>query len=253
MIYKTQQSAFSAGNNYIESPIFYPESAREIEPEKRVVAIFDVPADDLIQRITGVFTFVEIEVDGVIVPNDLYDYQFDSAGLHTVKYTLPNDDTIPTSAFNNCSSIVSITIPDNAISIGKEAFLNCRSLVSVTIGRGITTIGHNAFCGCLNIASVMIPDNVTSIDNTAFSGCYGLTSITIGSGVTTIGNAVFANCINLSTITSHIMNAPDVVPGTFYGVKNNGTLYVPIGSSGYETWMSDEGNLGYHNWTKVEQ
>jgi hypothetical protein len=49
------------------------------------------------------------------------------------------------------------------------------------------------------------------------------------------------------------MNAPSVNGGTFQGVKNGGTLYVPIGNSGYETWMNDQGNLGAYNWTKVEQ
>lgn len=49
------------------------------------------------------------------------------------------------------------------------------------------------------------------------------------------------------------MNAPSVNDGTFANVKNGGTLYVPTGSSGYETWMNNQGNLGYRNWTKVEQ
>jgi hypothetical protein len=49
------------------------------------------------------------------------------------------------------------------------------------------------------------------------------------------------------------MNAPSVNPGTFQDVKNGGTLYVPIGSSGYETWMNKQANLGTYNWTKVGQ
>ena len=49
------------------------------------------------------------------------------------------------------------------------------------------------------------------------------------------------------------MNAPSVYPGTFANVSNGGTLYVPKGSSGYETWMNNQGNLGLYNWIKVEQ
>lgn len=49
------------------------------------------------------------------------------------------------------------------------------------------------------------------------------------------------------------MSAPSVGGSTFADVKSNGTLYVPIGSSGYETWMNTQSNLGSYNWTKVEQ
>ena len=49
------------------------------------------------------------------------------------------------------------------------------------------------------------------------------------------------------------MEAPNVNPGTFNSASNGGTLYVPIGSTGYDTWMNDQGNLGLYNWTKVEQ
>ena len=41
---------------------------------------------------------------------------------------------------------------------------------------------------------------------------------------------------------------------SFKNVKANGTLYVPIGSSGYNVWMGTSiFYLGYNNWTKVEQ
>ena len=50
------------------------------------------------------------------------------------------------------------------------------------------------------------------------------------------------------------MNAPSVNSSTFVNVKNGGTLYVPIGSSGYDTWMSTgDYYLGKYGWTKVEQ
>ena len=126
-------------------------------------------------------------------------------------------------------------------------------LVSAEIGELCTSIGHGAFYGCSGLTNVTIPNGVTSIGNSAFDSCSGLTSITIPNTVTSIGGSAFTTCSSLSTITSHIMNAPSVNSGTFSGVKNGGTLYVPIGSSGYDTWMNDRGNLGYYNWTKVEQ
>jgi hypothetical protein len=56
------------------------------------------------------------------------------------------------------------------------------------------------------------------------------------------------------SIISLATTAPFIQSSTFQGVKTNGTLTVPTGSSGYNTWMGT-GNyyLGKYNWTKVEQ
>ena len=156
-------------------------------------------------------------------------------------------------AFQGCSSLTSVTIGNSVTSIGGGAFERCSGLTSIDIPDSVTTIDSGAFNGCSGLTSVIIGNSVETIGGNAFSNCTSLTSIDIPSGVTSIGGGAFNNCSSLSTITSYIMNAPSVNPGTFAVANNGGTLYVPIGSSGYETWMNDQGNLGYYNWTKVEQ
>ena len=84
-------------------------------------------------------------------------------------------------AFQNCSSLTSITMPNSVTSIGSWAFGYCISLTSVTIGSGVTTIEGSAFWKCNRLKSVEIPDSVTSIGNNAFYWCNSLTSITIDS------------------------------------------------------------------------
>ncbi|NBI88924.1 leucine-rich repeat domain-containing protein, partial [Lachnospiraceae bacterium] len=50
-------------------------------------------------------------------------------------------------AFENCSSLENITIPNTVTSIGDSAFYNCTSLANVTIPDSVTNIGRNAFSG----------------------------------------------------------------------------------------------------------
>ena len=117
---------------------------------------------------------------------------------------IPSDGSVTSigdSAFESCTGLTSVTIPDSVTSIGRSAFYNCTGLTSVTIGSGVKSIGEDAFLNCTGLTSVTIPDSVTSIGNYAFRGCSGLTSVTIGNGVTSIGECAFYNCTGLTSVT----------------------------------------------------
>ncbi|MCQ2292598.1 MAG: leucine-rich repeat domain-containing protein [Bacteroidaceae bacterium] len=104
-------------------------------------------------------------------------------------------------AFDLCSGLTSVTIPNSVTSIGEAAFSDCSGLTSVTIPSSVTSIGSSAFCYCCGLTSVTIPEGVTSIGGFAFSLCSGLTSVTIGNGVESIGNYAFFDCSGLTSVT----------------------------------------------------
>ena len=156
-----------------------------------------------------------------------------------VKKTVINDGitNIGEYAFNGCSSLEEITIPNSVTSIESFAFKGCSSLKEITIPSSVKFIAGGVFeqCGSLekikissentNFTSVdgvlynkhktkiivypanksgekySIPDGVTSIGSSAFSGCSSLEEITIPSGVTSIGTGAFDGCSSLEEIT----------------------------------------------------
>ena len=203
--------------------------------------------------VLAVNDFDKVEIDNIDVSPSSLDtsegkYQL-SNGIHTVKYTLKDPTTIGIELFMLCNSLISVIIPDGVTSIGNMAFTECSGLTSVTIPNSVTSIGSSAFGGCSSLTGVTIPNSVTSIGDGAFSRCSGLTSITIPNSVTSIGDTAFYGCSSLTSITSLAMTAQTITSDTFYLVNQNGKLYVLVGSSGYDTWLTILGS----GWTKVEQ
>ena len=151
------------------------------------------------------------------------------------------------SAFYNCYSLASITIPSGVTSIGGSAFYNCYSLASITIPSGVTSIGGGPFSYCYSLASLTLPSGVTSIGNSAFSYCYSLASLTIPSGVTSIGNSAFYNCYRLAPITipSGVTSIGD---SAFYNCNSLASLTIPSGvtSIGGSAFYNCYGVAEYH-------
>ena len=143
-----------------------------------------------------------VEHNGVIYSvTSIGDWAFDyCSGLTSIE--IPNSVTsIGSSAFGMCYGLTSITIPSSVTSIGGSAFSGCYRLTSITIPNSVTSIGEEAFDGCKGLTSITIPNSVTSIGWYAFSGCSGLTSVVIGNSVTSIGKGAFKACSGLTSIT----------------------------------------------------
>ena len=147
--------------------------------------------------------------------------------------TIPNNVTnIGYSAFCGCSSLASITIPNSVTEIGGWAFCDCTSLKSITIPNSVTSIGESAFKDCTSLTSITIPDSITSIGGSAFRGCTSLTSIMIPDSVTEIGWYVFGGCTSLTAIDVEVGNNNYTsVNGVLFNKDKTELICYPIGKS----------------------
>lgn len=76
-------------------------------------------------------------------------------------------------SFNNCTSLVKISIPPHIERIEALSFASCPYLLSVQLAEGLKYIDYRAFYGC-GMAEITIPSTVTFIAKGAFSNCRNL-------------------------------------------------------------------------------
>ena len=142
--------------------------------------------------------------------NNYYDYDNVYSGAVTIPSEVTYEGTtysvtaIGQSAFDSCSGLTKVVIPNSVTSIGNHAFFGCSGLTSVEIPNSVTSIGSYAFRGCSGLTTVVIPNSVTSIGSDAFSGCSGLESITVESGNTVYDSRDNCNAI-LETATNKLI------------------------------------------------
>lgn len=207
---------------------------------------------------------------GIIIPNgvtSLGGSTFNDCRSLSSVTILGNLTTI--GGFTNCTSLISITIPNTVTSILPQAFYSCTSLTSVYVPRSVTSIGVMAFYSCSKLSTIMvdesnpafsssdgclfnknqtaliqcpgsktggytIPSSVTTIGGSAFQSCTNLISVTIPTSVTTVGSSAFQSCSKLES-AAFMGNAPSMGSCVFSGVASDFTMYFYNGATGFTT------------------
>lgn len=171
--------------------------------------------------------------------------------------------------FKGCTSLTSITIPENVGRIARGAFTDCPlshlavspeniifdsrddcnaiietgsatllfGCAATTIPETIETLGEGAFENCKELTAVTLPEGLTTIGARCFKGCTGLETLTIPTTVTVIRQEAFAYCENISTIYTEQPIPPLTAPDAFEGCTP--IVHVPAGAK--EAYTAAEG------------
>lgn len=127
-----------------------------------------------------------------------YAFQF-CTSLESIE--IPNSvKSIEMLSFANCTSLKNIKIPNSVRKIGNSAFSSCTSLEYIEIPNSVKTIEQSAFGYCTSLKSIKIPNSVTSIEYFTFGSCTSLENVEIPNSIKTIGQAAFHTCTALQTL-----------------------------------------------------
>lgn len=132
------------------------------------------------------------------------------AGTQTVKVVNPDWDsyTPPSGALTLPSSVQNNGTTYNVVDIDDRAFQNCTALTAVTVPEGVTRIGRLAFMGCTQLESITLPSTLTVVGSYAFtSTAYFSNNENItDEGLLFIGSYLIASLPSLATGTITLPN-----------------------------------------------
>ena len=191
--------------------------------------------------------------------------------LMTVK--LPKSVKYINQAFNNCSQLRSVEMPENLIclgdtidygwnmhggvfrdcnnleeiifhnceKIGGSAFFRCNSLQEITLPKNLKHVGSSAFYNCDQLKDIILPSEVETIGGNAFDGCYNLSSVQFPPSLKRIESYAFSGCGNLSSI--NLPGLTSISENTFSGCSNLKEVKLPstlerIGNNAFENCIN---------------
>ena len=102
-------------------------------------------------------------------------------------------------AFQGCSWVETLSLPEGLLSVGDFAFRDCTGLRAANLPEGLSRLGSWAFAGCTSLAEAHVPGSVGTVCEYAFYDCTALRSVTLGEGVSSLDTNAFAYCSSLAS------------------------------------------------------
>ena len=127
-------------------------------------------------------------------------------------------------AFQYCTALTNITIPNSVTYLGTHAFYKCTALKDVTLGTSLENVLEYTFFNCEALENVNL-GNVKSVGKYAFRNCGLITSFDLSS-LESIGYAAFYKCVSLTELhfTDALKNIGDYA---FRGCNLISTVIIP--------------------------
>ena len=128
------------------------------------------------------------------------------------------------------------TVPATVTTFTTSAFENCTALAQINLPNSLTDMASRTFYGCTSLKEVTLPDGVTQLMGFNFTDCSALEKVTLPEGITYIGSGAFKNCSALTELTVWAITPPTLESDAFTGVSSSLVVKVPAeGLPAYQT------------------
>lgn len=122
-----------------------------------------------------------------------------------VKINFPSTLHTLGSTFHDCTSLESITLPDNISSITGPIFKGCSNLKDVNFEGNPQFISgkyptSGVFQDCISLETITLPESIKCIGRDFFSGCKQIKNVMLPSSCLSIAANCFENCSSLTSI-----------------------------------------------------
>lgn len=133
-----------------------------------------------------------------VIPRELFNNDRNLKKIHFPKNC--QTFSIAYSAFNECSSLPSIELPNSIRAIQDRAFYRCKQLKTIKLPSHLQHIGDYAFYFC-GINELHLPNTLEYIGESAFFECKNLIHVELPHSVKYLGKWAFHGCNRLESLT----------------------------------------------------
>lgn len=99
--------------------------------------------------------------------------------------------SIESGAFNGCTNLKTVIVPEGVETIADDAFKGCTELLTVSLPDGLTKIGSSAFQSASKLFAIRLPETLTEIESFAFRYCSSLRSVVLPANIQKLGAQTF--------------------------------------------------------------
>ena len=107
-------------------------------------------------------------------------------------------------AFNGCTTLESVVMPNSITSTWYDIFRGCTSLKDVTLSNSLRLLQYGIFAECTALENIVIPESVKTVDMGAFENCTLLKNVKILNLEAKIDDNAFKGCTALEKIEGYI-------------------------------------------------